>query len=1040
MAVKRALIERSFTLIMTLVMVSFCFMLIGTFFSISTSRLKILKARGGSYNVDLIRDSVVDLVTQEMRRSLSKKDKKTMNPSFSGASRSFWLPQKRNYFYLTSPDNSGLKNGIILSSGRPGNNFDLPAFRSISDSIQSKKSGVNSVSFWEKPLLGSVAESSLPDWIYLQSDGQPVSDSEDLKSGERPSYRFAFILHDTGGLLDANIAGRATSESTLRADGNPSVAFADLSQLPGFSQKMQDTLIQFRRGKAIDRTFSADERQRFFTNHWENTGLIANTQGENAFTTRQDLIQFYKSQGWSPETLKYLTTFSRSVERPLFRYDSSWTTSTENPSWTNLVVQSDYLRLDGTGAKKGTPLLERYFPLSWINKMSSDTSDDAFVQRAFGLTSSNGKWIYTAGTGSAVNSIASPTEIMALNRDPNFFELLKIGITSGSLGGSSSSASVSNTRVRTLDLISDYQIIRIGANIIDQYDADHEPMVIQFRGAEFYGVEDLPYINALVQRNHAQGGVVNAISIPYYLNIIPELWNIHRPLKGISSTAPYPSVRIRAQPGSKVYKEWRIFNVPLNTGGGQTIYPFPTMESFSSTPITVNGQSLETYREPRFIRGVDKGLSLIEAATPVNLVGQSVNGYSFAFDHSAAATPTVANFNGAYFVCTNAVLYAEYQNSKGNWLPYHAFSGLVAPSSVNVGSTETTGIVTPKIQVYANSLGTLPVTSFRDERYFLSRFSKADPRTTRYGFEQVYSIAAAHYEEFTLRPAVAMDTALRFVYTLNSGISTGSDGYYLPSLAENRYTTIPSIPLRGIRIPYNDADYKVRWGDYGLDDDPAIRSQTINPYKSNDDTYRPMMLDRPFRSVGELGYVHRDQPMKSLNFFTTNSGDYVLLDLFSAHDHPSVVAGKVAWNVPYPEIWKTLISGATRAYGATDFRTISSSEADNIASKIYNSYAGSNSFPVSRSDFIRGMADTEISSAWPAFKHHREAVVRQVAEVGQSQTLNLMLDLVIEEGKTVGDAAEKYQFNSSGSRRYWISFAMDRLTYEIIDARIEEVW
>ena len=46
------------------------------------------------------------------------------------------------------------------------------------------------------------------------------------------------------------------------------------------------------------------------------------------------------------------------------------------------------------------------------------------------------------------------------------------------------------------------------------------------------------------------------------------------------------------------------------------------------------------------------------------------------------------------------------------------------------------------------------------------------------------------------------------------------------------------------------------------------------------------MLNRPFRNVAELGYVFRDLPWKTLDFFTDKSADAGLLDVFTINDGP----------------------------------------------------------------------------------------------------------------------------------------------------------
>src|SRR5207245_5771059 len=62
------------------------------------------------------------------------------------------------------------------------------------------------------------------------------------------------------------------------------------------------------------------------------------------------------------------------------------------------------------------------------------------------------------------------------------------------------------------------------------------------------------------------------------------------------------------------------------------------------------------------------------------------------------------------------------------------------------------------------------------------------------------------------------------------------------------------------------------------------------PY--NTSVYRPIMLNRPFRNVAELGYAFRDLPWKTLDFFTDKSADAGLLDIFTINDGPQVLDGQ----------------------------------------------------------------------------------------------------------------------------------------------------
>ena len=83
--------------------------------------------------------------------------------------------------------------------------------------------------------------------------------------------------------------------------------------------------------------------------------------------------------------------------------------------------------------------------------------------------------------------------------------------------------------------------------------------------------------------------------------------------------------------------------------------------------------------------------------------------------------------------------------------------------------------------------------------------------------------------------------------------------------------------------------------------------------------FRPIVLSRPFRSVGEMGYAFRDDPWRSLDFFSNKSGDSALLDLFClgpgsstspTNATPSVIAGTVNINSAPLPVLEALLSGA----------------------------------------------------------------------------------------------------------------------------------
>src|SRR5207249_2022924 len=74
---------------------------------------------------------------------------------------------------------------------------------------------------------------------------------------------------------------------------------------------------------------------------------------------------------------------------------------------------------------------------------------------------------------------------------------------------------------------------------------------------------------------------------------------------------------------------------------------------------------------------------------------------------------------------------------------------------------------------------------------------------------------------------------------------------------------------------------------------PGAASTTgaSTPYYTTSTSYHPIMLNRPFRNVAELGYAFRDLPWKTMDFFTDKSADAGLLDIFAVNDGTQVLAG-----------------------------------------------------------------------------------------------------------------------------------------------------
>lgn len=200
-------------------------------------------------------------------------------------------------------------------------------------------------------------------------------------------------------------------------------------------------------------------------------------------------------------------------------------------------------------------------------------------------------------------------------------------------------------------------------------------------------------------------------------------------------------------------------------------------------------------------------------------------------------------------------------------------------------------------------------------------------------------------------------------------------------------------------------------------------------------TARPVVLNRPFRSVGELGYVFRDIPWKSLNFFSTDSGDAALLDVFCLEDS-EMTAGRVNLNTANAEVLAAILKGGLRHEAGGG--SLSSTEAAAIAAEIVTK-TGNAPF-VNRAELVKSLATTSVTANWPAEKIRREAVVRALASAAQTRTWNLMIDIIAQAGKFSPKATTAEEFVVEGERRMWLHVAIDRITGEVLESRVEPVY
>ena len=222
------------------------------------------------------------------------------------------------------------------------------------------------------------------------------------------------------------------------------------------------------------------------------------------------------------------------------------------------------------------------------------------------------------------------------------------------------------------------------------------------------------------------------------------------------------------------------------------------------------------------------------------------------------------------------------------------------------------------------------------------------------------------------------------------------------------------------------------------------------PYPNSiTDTNYTTPSDR-INSVGELGYVFREIPWRTIDFVsgspTVNpsspSSDYALLDVFSAFPtRPSGVrAGVINLNTRQSCVLASMLSGTSTSYGIS----ISSEDASNVATNMI-SMTSTNPWATRAQLVDLAYAITTNSSPLPSIgidKMGLESVVRALGEVGQTRTWNLLIDVVAQAGhfsSGAGSSPTGSQFIVGGENRIWVSTAIDRFTGQVIDRQVEQV-
>lgn len=1036
--------RRGVALLITLAAVTLLSALIVAYLSKSILQRQLAFSSAGQARAEAAAETAVQTILSDLRREISAGS----NPStVSGVT--LYLPKDRQTMppsRVLPPGLASLAETSIVKTSISSQPFwtgplygsaTMAPIRSLpgnSTSSASRNGRLISNARWNRHyLLGTSLPTGWqsPDWILITRGGVVDSNSPSGYPGlaalknensSNPLYalgRYAYAIYDQGGLLDINLAGYPASldgNATFSARrGHPGQV--DLTLIPGITKSGAEQLVALRNaasGSSAARYSNylfhndPDYDPAFPTFNLANPGFLRVFTGDQAFISRQDLIRYQQSNSanFGTQALQYLTTFSREKNAPVFTPASSRPlvqAASAPANYPNYVGNPGTIGLDdefnpdltGIRTPGGAPRFSKRFPLSRLAMLTPNGpapgASATDIKKYFGLEwDATGEfWLYTSPDGSSPVNVINRLKDISTERDPDFFETLQASIHIGSLGRHSGplqgwghfEPGVSSNGIAESQNIY-YQIMQIGANIIDQADADNYPTEIRFGSPaveRIFGIEDLPYLLRIY-------GVATSAGSEVTGGLRFDVWNPHR--GGASAASGPTEFRIAGASGTM-----RV----VAQGTGFVVGPDVPVSTLS-LPF-IGGAEL---REPHLVPGV---MNLGTVTSP-----------GVYYTRIAEGSAVYASF------------WLQYKNPSGNWREYHRFRRL--------GS-----------QMKESFAGNYVFPDGYTANYPPYYHMRSDPRTDRFGTSMNYLPGDGNFGP-SAAPGLNLWPAANDPKSLSENHPVqGTIFFYQGTVGPGANARVGTISdnLPNRNAWYKDCDGEVRPGDGAFS--TALGNEGRPQILGNSNS-RPMILNRPFRSVGELGYVFRDAPFKSLDLsgppsnHSYHNADAALLEAFCIDDN-EVVAGRVNINTRHSRVLAALIDGASRNEDAS--LRISSSEATSLANALvaFTSSTGTGQGPITNRSELITRAASALSvggSSAPVIKERREAPIRALAEMTSVRTWNLMVDVIAQAGRYADNAASLNDFIVEGERRYWLHLAIDRYTGEVVEQHLEPVY
>lgn len=884
---------------------------------------------------------------------------------------------------------------------------------------------------WSAPRLfesgGELGNTQVPDWIYVTRGGTnptafngPNSKSRNADGSTNMDFvvgRYAYQIYDVSGLLDANVAGYGTAAPGPEVARKGSLVWADLTVLSPDSGGMQK-LAEWRHSGSWSNPLDDLIRPWGEPQGWLRAPVF-NGKSDKLFLNRRDLIAYQKANPtvMGGAMLPYLSTDPRELSQPswaptfdaggAFDYKAKRNDANSvNRRFASVRVLSSFTRRDGSKAVIGEPLVRNRFPLSKLKAFTDGNRTD--ILNYFGLVpaiESGGKVLAWRHANALDGSIRKLHEVATENREPDFFELLKAGLLEGSVANSMAGNGFFQDIGR--DNKDSYQIYRIGASVIDQWDTDDDPTVIQYgqtnpltgvRVDDAIGVENLPYLHFIGEsrfRRRDQAAPPNDSLATTFLTF--QLWNPHKnAAQGRLATGSY-----RIAFSGRSFMEWNTSTAAGYTDPGYTPYrrtsPVRT-STFATDFIQFNvAAGANSFAQPLYLKPGTAGATsskpndTIQGAAPV--IGYNVGEIDAPYT-STATHGQRYNTNGIFSRYDPSLNIALQKNVNGTWVTYQLIPDWTLTHGFVIGS-----LVDNTNRLFA-----------ANGDYVNLHAMLIDPRTSRYG----------------LSTTTGGDQAIN----KTTGNRTYDNKFFPPSSWTNpggrRPQEYQANASSGSTSRIVHRDTRRRPADAGT------------PFTA--DSNKPEILNRPFQSVADMGLAFRDEPWTSLNFFgdpddATTPGDGALLDLFSMTESP-VRGGVVNPNSAPAAVLETLLSKAAIREGVS----LTAAQAKSYAQAIRAELTVN---PLLNPADIAALAGKITrTNPLPTTLNHKDRhfIARALADVANVRTWNLLVDVIAQSGKLAPAASGLETFVSQGERRVWYHLAIDRFTGQVVDLRRETVF